>query len=307
MREGLLANIVQILGLRGYTVSSFLEFNSCIDIAAKKNDHAFVIKVLSNVDSLRGETAAELYKAATLFSAMPLILGEKTKTTGLEQNTRYERFGIPVFSLETFTDFLDGKNPLYHSFKGKQTVQLDSKRLSSERQEQHLTQQELADKIGVSMQTIHRYENGAPAELTDARKIEELLRCRLITPRMVSIGNRTDDKNLFQTDFSDTALEKLHDLGMPLSLFCHAPFKAFANPDERILISIGKEKRDIERKALVLEKTKTVFKSHSIVISKEYKLHNVGKTPIIVEEELGSFSKMRDLLSEIQKREQKKS
>ncbi|MBS3060960.1 MAG: helix-turn-helix domain-containing protein [Candidatus Diapherotrites archaeon] len=303
MREELLAKTVQLLHSLGFTVSSFLEFNSCIDIAAKKNDSAFIIKVLSNIDSLRPETAMELHKAAAIFHATPIILGEKTKTVTLETNTRYERFGIPVFSKETFTDFLYGKNPMFRSFKGKQTVQLDAQQLVLERQKKQLSQQELGEKIGVTTQTIHRYENGHPADAQDAQKIESLLSCRIISPQ--TIQSESNVEKIFETHFSEPALEKLFELGVPLAQFEHAPFKAVSTPTESLLINLGKDHRDIHRKALILEKTKTVFKAHSIVISKEYKLHNIGQTTIIAEEELESYSKIQELLKEIQKQEQK--
>ncbi|MDO8624782.1 MAG: helix-turn-helix domain-containing protein [Candidatus Diapherotrites archaeon] len=303
MRETIIAHAMQALQGNGFTVSSFIEFNSCFDIAAKKNHAAYVIKVLSNVDSLRADTAFELHKAATLFDALPLIIGEKTKATDLQPHTQYERFGIPVLSVEMFGSFLAGENPRFHSFKGKRTVQLDTKRLVDLRQQHQLSQQELAGRTGVSPQTIHRYENGAAADATDAQKIEAVLGHPLIVAQPIMQIAPRPKNTLFENDFSDTALEKLHDLGMPLALFEHAPFLAFGNPTENLLINLGKEKRDIRRKALVLEKTKTVFKAHSIVISKEYKLHSIGKTPIIQEAELESFSRVQELLHEIEKRE----
>ncbi len=304
MRENLLSGVMLALQHRGYTISSFLEFNSCFDIAAKKNQSAFIIKTLSNIDSIRPETALELQKAAALFEAMPILIGEKTKAFNLQNDTWYERFEIPVFSVETFSDYLDGKNPSIHSFKGKETVQLDREKLVAKRLAQQLTQEELAQAAGVSSQTIHRYENGAPADYSDALRLEQILKSQLIDP-CFQMHPQKVDRSAFESVFFDPALEKLHDLGIPIALFSHAPFKAFANPSESILVNLGKDKREIQRKALVLEKTKTVFKSHSIVISKEYKLHTIGKTPVIQEEELESFSKKQEFLNEIAKREKK--
>jgi putative transcriptional regulator len=305
MRDAMIERLVNALQSHGFRVSVFTEFNSCFDIAAKKDATALILKAFSNVDAMRPESAAELRKAAALFHATPLLVGEKTKAGPLVSDTRYERFGISVLSPETFGAFLDGSDPAYRSFKGKQTVGLDADRMTKLRKQRDLSRAELAKHIGVSAQTIHRYEGGAPADAADAQKIEELLRHPLIVPLPLPTGARSA-KGLFQDDFSDSALEKLHELGLQVALFEHAPFKAFANPAENLLVNVGKEKRDIQRKALVLEKTKTVFKAHSIVISKEYRLANVGHTPVIAEEELESFSRPTELLHEIQKREKQK-
>lgn len=302
MRPELLEKTVGLLAEHGYTISTFFEFKSCFDVAAKKNEQFFVIKILENADALREESAQELKKVASVFKAVPLLIAEKTKTSELAKGTGYERYQIPLVSVETFAQLLGQKTIQNQSFKGKTTVELDSELLKKQREKKGYSLEETGKKIGASAETIHRYEKGGKAEKQNAQKLEQLLGTPLI--RQTDIFNFYRPVPLvFEPSFSESALEKIHDLGLEMALFGHAPFKALGKPREPLFINLGKEKKEIQRKALVLEKTKTIFKGHSLVISKEYKLKTIQHTPIIQEEELESYTKIQQLLEEIKKRE----
>lgn len=302
MRLELLTRVVQVLQNQGFVVSTFFEFKSCFDVAAKKNNYFFVIKILENADALREESASELKRIAAIFHAVPLLMAEKTKTSTLQTGTAYERYQIPLVSLQTFKHLLVEGTLQSQSFKGKELVQLNARELRNRRNAHGLTLTELGRKTGVSAETIHRYEKGRKAQEKHAAKIEKQLGAGIIQQTRLFSVPVSDFA--FDSEFSDHALEKIHSLGMELALFEHAPFKAFGKPSEPFLINLGKEKKEIQRKALVLEKTKTVFKGHSVVISKEYKIKSIQHTPVFAEEELDSYTKIQQLLEEIRKREQ---
>ena len=63
-------------------------------------------------------------------------------------------------------------------------------------------------------------------------------------------------------------------------------------------------KKDFERKAESLMKTKKVFDGTPLIITKELKYTRVSKIPIVAEEELDSLSKFKDLMKLIREREQ---
>ncbi len=302
MREELLRQTVQKLQKKGFVVSTFFEFKSCFDVAAKNNEFFFVIKILENADSLREESAEELKKVALVFRAIPILIAEKTKAFSLSKGTAYERYSIPLLSIETFEQLLEKTGLVSQSFKGRELVQLDSKLLKNRRENKGWSMQELGKKIGVSGETIHRYEKGKKAEKKHAEKLEQKLGSGIVRPTGI-LASRAKETISFENHFPDSALEKIHSLGMEMALFEHAPFKAFGKPEEPFLINLGKEKKELQRKALVLEKTKTVFKGHSVVISKEYKIKSIQHTPVFQEEELDSYTKIQQLLEEIKNRE----
>jgi putative transcriptional regulator len=301
MRDELLQKTVLALRKKGFLTSSFFEFKSCFDLVAKNSEFFFVIKILENADALREESAEELKKIAVVFRAFPLLVAEKTKAFQLKQGIVYERYGIPLVSFGTLGEILEKNALVSFSFKGKELVSLDPELLRNRREEKGWNLKELGRKIGVSAETIHRYEKGQKAEIGHAKKIVEKLGNGII--QETHLFSVPFQKTVFDSRFEESALEKIHDLGMELALFKHSPFRAFGKPEEPFLINLGKEKKELQRKALVLEKTKTIFKGHSIVISKEYKIKSIAQTPVFQEEELDSYTKLRQLLEETKNRE----
>jgi len=308
MREVLLMKAISFLKSLGFEVSSFLDSNSCFDLVAKRSDLKLVIKVYSNIDGFRKEQAEELLKISNAFNAVALVLGEKTKAFTLKKGVVYERHSIPAMNYFTFVSVFDSVVPAIKFFKGKTIVELDSTELREKRNELDLTLEELAKKTGITKESLYRLEHGFKTSLETAKKLEKLLKADLILEKNLLeefISNKPE-KEIFKEKFNDISLEKIHSLGLDLIEFNHAPFKAFGTKKEFLLIDKGTEKAELNKKALVLEKTKAVFDSHSIIITKKFNLDRIASTPIIEEQELESYSKINQLMKEIKKREQKK-
>lgn len=305
MRELLAEKAIALLQKHCYSVDSFLQSNSCFDIAAKRGKEILLLKVFGNIDGLREEQATELKRLAVAFNATALILGEKTKKFLLKDNSVYERYGLRVLTINSFSESLKKEFPTIHVFKGKETVQIDSALLKSKRERLGLTLSELAERIDASVQAMHRYENEAHASLTAARKLEQALKEKLVC-RINVFENTQVEPDLFEEKSSDDSFARMQELGLKLALFDHAPFRAYSNPEEALLIDKGYSKQELKKKALVLEKARTIVHGHSVIISKETKYERIGNTSIIQEEELESFSKPRDLLETIKEREKKK-
>jgi len=299
---------ISFLKSLGFEVSSFLDSNSCFDLVAKRSDLKLVIKVYSNIDGFRKEQAEELLKISNAFNAVALVLGEKTKAFTLKKGVVYERHSIPAMNYFTFVSVFDSVVPAIKFFKGKTIVELDSTELREKRNELDLTLEELAKKTGITKESLYRLEHGFKTSLETAKKLEKLLKADLILEKNLLeefISNKPE-KEIFKEKFNDISLEKIHSLGLDLIEFNHAPFKAFGTKKEFLLIDKGTEKAELNKKALVLEKTKAVFDSHSIIITKKFNLDRIASTPIIEEQELESYSKINQLMKEIKKREQKK-
>ncbi len=309
MREHVLAKAFAVLQSKGFGVSSFLHTNSCFDLLAKRGKTIFLLKVFENIDALREDQARELMHLSSAFNAHSLVLGEKTKAFELRPNTVYERYSLPVVSVETFGKLLDDSFPEVKYFKGKAVVELDSEGLRKARQRLSLSLEEVADKIHSSRETLYRYEHGHSASLETAKKLEKVLKENLIK----SDSSLRDFFGDFEKDygfaldefpeFSDSALEKIHELGLRVSVFKHAPFRAFSDSEEMLLIGRGREKSELNRKAESLQKSREMLGPHSMLVAKRFGHEKIGFIPVIREEELDSFSKGKDLLREVKKRE----
>ncbi|MFH0954479.1 MAG: helix-turn-helix domain-containing protein [Candidatus Micrarchaeota archaeon] len=302
MRPALFEKVALSFNRHGFSVSSFNEFNSCFDLAARKQNEFFLVKVLENADGFREENCQELQKIAGFFGATPLLIAEKTKSAELVLGVVYERYSVPVLSGATLDQMLSNQSVYQKSFRGTVTVELDSRLLKQKRKQTGFSLEELANQIGASSQTIHRYEQGRPADLDLAHKLETILQTPLIRQVTIS-GLQKRNPALFDESFSNPVLEKIHDLGLNMIDLHHSPFRAIGKPREPVLINLANQKKDATQKAIILEKTRNIFHGHGVVISKETVSSTIHHTPVIAEEELESYTKIRQLLEEIKNRE----
>jgi len=305
MRETILLKAAAMLKERGFNVESFAHSNACFDLVAKRLDMTLVLKVFNNIDALREEHAAELRKIAAVFNATVLVIGEKSKAFTLKNGILYERLGLTALSLSSLQGLLDEHFPSVKYFKGKNIVELDSERLKSKRKNLGLTLQQLADKIDSTVESIHRYEKGANASLSTAEKLEDVLEVNLV--KKINLFEEQKKarpgKELFEEDIEDKALGKVHDLGVKVAVFKHAPFKGFTQPKESVLIGRADAKHELERKAADLSKTKRAFQGKPVIITRQLRYTHIEEIPIVAEEELDSLSKFKDLMKLIRERE----
>ena len=290
MREVLLMKTIALLKEKGFFVESFVHVHSCFDLAAKRHGLLFVIKVLNNIDALREEQALELKKIAAVFSAIAIVVGEKSKSFSLKENSVYERYSLNVLSFMGFANMLEENFPSVKFFKGKEIVELDSEKLRKRRKELGLTLEELAEKIDSTTESIYRYEKGANISLQKAEALEDLLAASLI--KKIDL-------------FSENPLEKVRELGVELAVFSHAPFKASSSKKESLIIAKGANKQEIKKKAIELRQAMHVFSSGPVILAKEFHAKTIAQVPVIEEQELESMSRFNDLKELIRERARK--
>jgi len=306
MRQTILLKVETILRERGFSVESFAHSNACFDLVAKRPDLTLVLKVFNNIDALRDEHAVELRKIASIFNATVLVIGEKTKAFFLKKGVLYERLGLTSLSLGTLQQLLDEHFPSVKYFKGKSIVELNSGKLRERRKALGLTLQQLADRVGSTVESMHRYEKGASASLSTAERLEDALDASLVEKINLfeeQKAARASEKKPFEEIFEDEALGKVHDLGVKVAVFKHAPFKAVAHPSDSLVIGKVTTKQGIAKKAAELAKAKEAFKGKPLIISQEFSYRHVADIPVVAEEELDSLSKFKDLMKLIRERE----
>ncbi len=300
-REHMIARAIGALRKEGFGLTTFLESNTCFDIIAKRGSNTLVLKVYENIDSIRREQGEELKKLGQVLSASCIIIGGKTKVFSLENGTVYSRYGVPTITIGTFEKLLGNEAPSCRYFKGKYIVDIDFGAMHKKREELNLSLQELAQKIGVASGTLYRFEHGASTSAETAKKLEKELDEGLVKriPVLESGGVRKKVDEIPD----EKLLESVHNLGVKMALFGHAPFNAFGESDKGMFISTGRGKFDIPKKAVELRKTSAVIDSDSIIVTKEYKYKSVEGVPVIEQSDLDSVSKFKDLRKLIQERE----
>ena len=306
MRQELLARALSLLERHGFRVATFYHTNSCFDLIARSPNLTLLVKVFGNIDALRPEHDTELRKLEKIFNAEALILGEKTKAFSLQRGMVYERHDIPVLNLGSFADLLDERAPYIKYYKGKSIVELDADAMRRKREEAGKPLSEVAEQVGLAKESLHRFEAGASTSLDTARKLEAYFKCTLIKQAnfLGETGHEPiPERELFSEHFEDELLQKIHDLGLKLAEFHRAPFDAFTQPSEGLLISLGHKKADIQRKALDLGKSGETLAAHAVILAKEFKARKVEDIPVIGEEDLETLHKAKDLLKLIRERE----
>lgn len=304
-RETLLDSLKQLLFRRGYTYQDFSDRNSSFDLIARRHETVFVLKVLSNIDSLRSEHARDLQKISHAFAARSLIIGEKSKVFELQASVLYERYELPVLSLEGFSRLLESKLPMQRSFKGQNVVELDTELLRKQREAHALTLKDLSQRAGISLESLHRYEHGQPAQVEVADKLEQLLNVQLKRGIDVfkPLAERTKEDN---EPISNSVLEKLQDLGLNLSVFARAPVNA-ATKEHELLVSHATTKQQLIKKTLSLEKTQAIVHYPGVIITSEHAPDSKEENPVLHESELSTFSSAHDMIKHIQDKKKKKN
>jgi putative transcriptional regulator len=243
-----------------------------------------------------------------VFNAHSLIIGEKTKVFELQSNVLYERYGIPVLSLNGLESLLQQKMPVQRSFKGKNIVELDVNKLRAEREARELTLKDLSERAGISLESLHRYEHGSPAQLDVAEKLEEILHAKLI--RGINVFEHTYPVSPIsekaQNDpLSINALEQLKELGLKLSVFERAPLTAAA-AEHQLLISHIEDTHHAAKKAMQLQKTQHVMKQPGLIVTRSKKKLHVNNVPILHEEEISTFTNVKDMMKMVNARRENK-
>jgi putative transcriptional regulator len=149
----------------------------CFDLAAQGKKQLIFLKIHANIGNTCLNDAAELQKISGCFSALPLIVGEKTRRKPLEDDTVYTRYDVCAITSKTLEDMLlRGVHPLVEAGPGGYYIKLDGSLIRKRRQELGLSVGKLAEMVGISRRTLYGYEREmAKASVPAAYRLEWIL------------------------------------------------------------------------------------------------------------------------------------
>ncbi len=177
-RSEILGVTEQVLEKAGFQLSQRCSSrSSCFDLAAHRKKQLIFLKIYTNIGNTCLKDAAELQKITGCFSAVPLIVGEKTRSKPLEDDTVYTRYDVCVITAKTLEDMvLRGVHPLVEAGPGGYYIKLDGKLIKKRRQELGLSVGKLAEMVGISRRTLYGYEREmAKASVPVAYRLEWIL------------------------------------------------------------------------------------------------------------------------------------
>src|SRR5512137_2451012 len=124
MKSSQVSEVAAVLEAAGYRILDCSGLRSCFDLIAKK-DKLLFIKVLANVDGLTRRACEELQNTAAATSAVPLVVGDHTKTVQLQDGVVYERYNLRVLNLKTLEEVINEQMPSVYSVRGNYCIRID--------------------------------------------------------------------------------------------------------------------------------------------------------------------------------------
>ncbi len=305
MKARILERVLNLLLDVGYEVLNCMGIRSCFDIIAKK-EHIFLIKILTNVEAINNKSATELKNISKIISAVPLIVGERTKNTKLISGVIYARYGISVINTKTLEEILKEQFPLIYSVRGNYCVRIKSELLSKLRKRMGFTQEELASRLGISKQSVHRYESSGRISLKIAERLIDLLENDITISRNIFRSeSQTSEINDLEYEYMEyitlTSLKKmvideLNSIGF-LAFPTNAPFDIIAKEQvhkKRILSVVSNDVKTIERKMEINRRITEITGDYSVCISE--KKHRLLNIPVIRPVDLSVIKNPREFM-----------
>ena len=311
--DRLLQNVVSIFLMAGYNVSERCEIRPrSFDLMTSNGEHLFVVKVVSQIDSVNEDVSWDLDKIARHLHAGPLLIGERVRNLPLERGTIYIRYGINAISSATLYDYLvEGKLPLVYASPGGLYVNLDADHLKKLREGLCMSLGDLAHTLGVSRRTVSKYESGMGTTPDMAMRLEEFFNDDIVLPidlmRYVPTEEDPVPASLPSAHTQGESTEKpedhLRSIGISVHELRHSPFHAFAvYENETILTCYGIPQKTLKR-AELLGNISRISGTHSLCVVTDYgKEKKIGSTLVIGEKRLKDVEDGEDLLEMVAER-----
>jgi putative transcriptional regulator len=287
MRE-IISKVERMLERSGFgTCENF----GCFDLAAKKGKNFFILKVLSNVDSLQEEHASNLRTISAELDGRALLVGEHMRKERLEDGVIYQRYDVPTISMSTLESMLVQKfKPMITRNRGGLFMEIDSVQLREKRISMGLTQEELAKKAGTTKKGIYEHERENKKASKDLVDNLESILGKISSP--ASFEPREAAKTAPRGQFEEIVSKHFESIGFGTNSVYHAPFNIIVRSEEMTILSEAEEKKEKIEKILeeMISFSRLAGKPIIAITREETEL----EIPTIREKDLQSYS-ARDL------------
>jgi len=300
-REELLNATRQLLTRAGFYCSEVCRIRpSSFDFVARKDNILMIVKVLNNVDSINEEVAKELISISRFLDGVPVVVGKKSCSSNLEHDVVYFRYGVPIMTYETLSNYLQGMPPLISAAPGGFYVNIDGRIFQRIRNELGYSVGYLARVTGVSRRAIRMYEEGERATIDVAERLAEFMGTDFIKPinlweeiwkEEVEIKREVDNEML-------KIVEKMGAFVFPTH---RSPFHAISEMMNEQLI-IGVRERRIEEKARLIANISRVAERNSVIFMERFSKENIEGVPVIKKDELKKVKDIESLIDLILER-----
>ncbi|MEM0276297.1 helix-turn-helix domain-containing protein [Pyrobaculum sp.] len=166
-------------------------------LVARVDKTKYIVKVAADSEEVSQSAIKDLKLLGTYTDASAVCLVSNVKGQILQRGVVHIRDGITFMSLSTFADLLDGKQPFFRLSRGIITASIDGEKLKERRQKAAMSLGTLALNLGVSRETVYRYERGEiEAPMRIAQRLMALFGEDIVKPIDVNEKPKTRPEEL---------------------------------------------------------------------------------------------------------------
>ncbi|MFQ5801080.1 MAG: transcriptional regulator [Candidatus Hydrothermarchaeales archaeon] len=279
---------------------------SCFDLLARRRSFILMLRFLLNIDGLSEEHAEDMKALSGLFSAYPLLIGERTRHFDLQDGVLYGRYGINAMTVWTFENIIScSLYPLVISSRGGYYVRIDGEKLRRMRTEKNISVGELAECIGVSRTMVYSYENsGLGATLSTVLRLEEYLDDTLTLPLEVFSIPSPEEHEVSVEEPQKHVFARLEMIGFDIHPIRRAPFDAVTKGEEEFMLTKvdRKPSRTIKDIRIIKEVSDVASCTAFVVADWPKAKENVAGVPVIKSSELDRIESQDEFLETLEQR-----
>ncbi|MFZ3077047.1 MAG: helix-turn-helix domain-containing protein [Candidatus Aenigmatarchaeota archaeon] len=292
LKTPLVENMERMFLEEGYATC---RYRGCFDLAAKKKMLLF-LKILKNVDAFSAEQARNLKIISSSLDAKPLLVGAQTRIEKLERGIVYERFDVPAVSEDTLEDLICNEIfPRVYRDRGGLYVEIDSYALKSARNKKGMTQEELAETVGINKKTVYEHENNSLRMLLSvAESLESVLKEKIISDVEI-FSERREEHGAPSPGFEKTVSFELKRLGFETEFVRQTPFNAISKQETLILSDVDSDKRKLKYRSVELKRFVSFIKKPALLITEKSENLDYG-LPAVERSELREMDSGKELI-----------
>ncbi len=298
------------LNNRGFVVSNQgLTGLVSFDMIARREDEIFIIKILHNIDTFRESNSMELVHFSGAIDAVAVVIGNKASNGPLEDGVVYFRHKVPILTVPTFLDYVDGLKPFVYSGPGGFYVSINGEKLHEKREMHGYSIGYVSGKVGISRRSISLYESGSAATIDVFLKLERLFGTDItsdldLSDELRKVSAARSQESMID-DFTREIFSALSSIGIGMLNFRRTPFDALLTEEMRSIVLIDLV-RDMIVKSSRIESMKNiadVIGNESIIVPRtKTDKERIHGCPVVSVDDLAKIEEPGDLLSLIAKK-----
>ncbi len=283
----------------GYRTVECRGSRSSFDIIARKDDRLVLAKALSNIEALSRERAQELKNLSILLDGYPVVVSETMKNHPLSDGVVYDRYGVQVMNTSTFQELVNEGSPTAYSKRGSYCVQVNADLLAIARRNMGYTQEGLADELGVSKQSVYRYESSGNVSRDVFDRMVDLLGGDIVRMdfRMSPAKADGETHEMLLTPLKKVVEEHFREMGFTTTV-TNAPFDMVASKGETVFSVVSNDWRRLKEKLAVLDEVSDVLDGYTVCVSERRVKSEVS---VLTPSELSEIHSARELFKRLSK------